>query len=394
MKLAIVTNASIPWMTGTSVNPLLRASYLAKQGHTVDLYLPDFTIGKGISDRLLNQSNQEWMRLCVSTDAQVALSKEYLGDADPHFNFKFYDAELDCNETGFFTDCRTNLIEDLIDQYDKVVLEDTVSVLGRFYGFTGNSFALRDLLRKCFSWRRYKSKIIYIHHTNYMYMLREKLQLKFFVSLSFLVSVLFSKQYALSDVVHPMFRLLKRKDVINFNGIHPSFFGRDVKGRLENSVYFIGKLIPEKNISAFMTAMDRISDSRAIHLKVIGEPLHAFEREFSSVLKKKSIHYTSLCATSKPADEVQSYSVFFNPSISEVLCTTTGEAVAMNKWVILPRHPSNDFFKQFSNVLLYRNDDELLQMMVYAFSQRTPEINVDPLRWEYRTKLLESVIHS
>lgn len=76
------------------------------------------------------------------------------------------------------------------------------------------------------------------------------------------------------------------------------------------------------------------------------------------------------------------YKIFVNPSESEVLCTTTAEALAMGKFVIIPVHPSNTFFMQFDNCLAYRNKLEFAANLHWALN-REPE----PLKEEQRRLL-------
>jgi hypothetical protein len=74
--------------------------------------------------------------------------------------------------------------------------------------------------------------------------------------------------------------------------------------------------------------------------------------------------------------------VFLNMSTSEVLCTTSAEALAMGKFVILPKHSSNDFFLQFSNCLAYTDLDDCVDKLRYALANKPK-----PLTKEDRHKL-------
>ena len=82
------------------------------------------------------------------------------------------------------------------------------------------------------------------------------------------------------------------------------------------------------------------------------------------------------------------YNVFVNPSISEVLCTTTAEALAMGKFAIIPVHPSNAFFLKFPNCLAYRNKFEFAANLQWALTHDpeplTPEL-AHEFTWEAAT---------
>jgi len=78
----------------------------------------------------------------------------------------------------------------------------------------------------------------------------------------------------------------------------------------------------------------------------------------------------------------EQYKIFVNPSVTEVLCTTSLEALAMGKFAILPVHPSNEFFLKFPNCLAYRNKLEFAANLRWALTHE-PEPLTPELAYEF-----------
>ena len=83
------------------------------------------------------------------------------------------------------------------------------------------------------------------------------------------------------------------------------------------------------------------------------------------------------------------YKVFVNCSLSEVLCTTTAESIAMGNWVIIPDHSSNDFFSRFPNAMMYRSKSDFVSHLQYALENDPPQLSdglARELTWEAATE--------
>mmetsp|Transcript_4002 Transcript_4002/g.5989 ORF Transcript_4002/g.5989 Transcript_4002/m.5989 type:complete len:309 (-) Transcript_4002:19-945(-) len=190
------------------------------------------------------------------------------------------------------------------------------------------------------------------------------------------------------------------------------------KGQDDEKVYFLGKLLWAKGL-------DRLLDLQEFYRKVTGNyfamdiygsgpeekdikrafigrgtrikqdeeessastltppPPSKSEQDLATFLKKskakldlpKSVH--ELRRTAVPArfmgridhaSLTRGYKIFVNPSVTEVLCTATAEAIAMGKFAIIPNHESNRFFSTFDNCLQYRNKIEFVSHVQYALA--------------------------
>jgi hypothetical protein len=201
--------------------------------------------------------------------------------------------------------------------------------------------------------------------------------------------------------------------VMNVHGIRSEFL-QVPQPPPDDGIYFIGKLLWAKgfdklielqmryrkmtgeyfSIDIFGSGPEEEEIKRAFRGSVGNKQERNPERKLSADFPKSRYEFRKDAIPAhflgrRDHAECKDYKIFVNPSITEVLCTTTAEAIAMGKFVLVPVHPSNAFFAQFPNCLQYTSKQEFVTLLRYALTHHPEPLSFalkHELTWEAATE--------
>ncbi|CAN8062529.1 unnamed protein product [Agarophyton chilense] len=383
--IVVVTTAALPWMTGTAVNPLLRAVYLAKDGHSVTLVVPwlespedqrkvypkgTLFTSRGEQEKVILQWGREQV-----PNVQISVAF-YEGVYSKEFGSILPLSDI----TAMFDDDHPR---------DICVLEEPEHLTWHHTGARWTS-----LFNFC----------VGIVHTNYIEYAKKHgvfgPQRALFLN--------FLNKWVCRSYCH---RVIKLSDAVqtlphsvtcNVHGVRDKFIdiGRSRNdSRFEGGAYFLGKVLWAKGYRQLVDLMEehyhRMEERLPIDFFGAGPDLDAVKAtvQDSYSLSKVQIHGF---VVDHASEFLQRYKVYVNPSKSDVVCTATAEALAMGKFVVCLNHPSNEFFATFDNCLIYSTPEEFSKKLEYALAnepKRLSDKDAFRLSWEAATERFYDASH-
>ncbi|KAI3512002.1 hypothetical protein L1887_19164 [Cichorium endivia] len=371
--VAIVTTASLPWMTGTAVNPLFRAAFLAKsKKQSVTLLVPWLT---KTDQELVYPNNITF----TSPEEQEVYIRNWLKERvgfNADFKISFYPGKFQKERRSIIPAGDTSKFISSKDA-DIAILEEPEHLNWYHHGKR---------------WTDKFNHVVGVVHTNYLeYIKREKngaLQAFFVKHINNWVSRAYcDKVLRLSAATQD----LPKSVVCNVHGVNPKFLEigeRMSAEKFSKGAYFLGKMVWAKGYRELIDLLAKQkNDLNGFKIDVYGNGEDAHEVQIAA--KKLELNVNFMKGRDHADDSLHSYKIFVNPSVSDVLCTATAEALAMGKFVILADHPSNEFFRSFPNCLTYKTPEEFVNKINEAMSSEphplTPEQRYN-LSWEAATQ--------
>ncbi|KAL9672914.1 hypothetical protein QQ045_029167 [Rhodiola kirilowii] len=377
--VAIVTTASLPWLTGTAVNPLFRAAYLANSAkQNVTLLVP-----------WLCKSDQELVYpnnlIFGSPDEQETYIRNWLEERigfNADFKISFYPGKFSRERRSIIPAGDTTQFISSKDA-DVAILEEPEHLNWYHHGKR---------------WTDKFNHVVGVVHTNYLeYIKREKNG----AVQAFLVKHI--NNWVTRAYCDKVLRLsaatqdLPKSIICNVHGVNPKFLQIGQKVAAEKGLgqhtfskgaYFLGKMVWAKGYRELIDLLAKQKDDLdGFNLDVYGNGEDA--NEVINTAKKFDLNLNFMKGRDHADDSLHSYKVFINPSVSDVLCTATAEALAMGKFVICAEHASNEFFTSFPNCLTYKTSEDFVAKVKEAMSSDpqplTPEQRYN-LSWEATTQ--------
>jgi len=345
----IITTAALPWLTGTAVNPLLRALNLARSRRPVLFVIPWLELE---DQKHVFPNGQTFLDRQTQEEAIFKWCRERAKIDPAHlpFQLRWYSAKWVKKLQSIFPtgDCSDELGTD--DPRDVLILEEPEHLCWYHHGQR---------------WPLLFRHVIGVVHTNYQdYMSKHKdldvpeelMEASVFAASTMVCSAYCDVNIKLSDTIMP----LPNEVTCNVHGVREDFL-RIGDSRVQQDVadaaaepgtvsaYYLGKAVFEKGWGELLDLLE------AAGPELSGVKIDGFGSGFDydsiaargELVSQQGARLEMHPGIDHANEAIHGYGVLVNPSTSDVLCTVTVEALAMGKHCVLARHPSNRFFEEY-----------------------------------------------
>lgn len=364
MRTFCVATAAYPWLTGTAINPLLRAAWLG--GDTI-LLLP--WIGCPKSQKLIYHTTYK-----THVDQERVVSAFLKAEAP----------EQKQPEIRWYAATYHPLFGSILPHLGAVnsatvdVAPDDICIVEEPSKF---ALSVGDL-----AFSRFRL-VVGIVHTNYKHYAADMAgayagwaaEVFMRTACTRLCDKVLKLSAAIEGDVH------HRQEVACVNGVrYTTVVAPPPRGR---NAYFIGKLVLSKGFGELFEAWSKCG---AGTLTVFGDGPH--KQKIKNMAKERNVVFGGrLDHAALP----KRFGVLVNASKSEVVCTVTMEALTMGRVVVCPKHPSNAPFAEHPNCIQYDGTvDGLVEAVVAAQTFEPSEDARHMFSWKNATAEMKSHLTS